>query len=236
MKKIVLAALIVLPSSASLAVADDPVLPPNPPPPSQYESLWTKSPFAVATPEAVADSPDYSLVGVTQLDGVAYASIVQKQNSDHFLISSETENKGMVLKSITRSKEGDDTFATVQKDGQILTLRLEKAPAGPVAAGPGVPGNAPPMVQNLQMPGAGLSPAVPGGPTNMAGSNPNSRFFRIHRPTIHLPPMPGQPGGAPNGQPNQPTGTPVTPESVAPGGNGQPSQQPVQPHFTPPSQ
>jgi hypothetical protein len=225
MKRVFLMTSLALLPWTCMAAADGTVLPPDPPAASHYETLWTKSPFSVATPEEAADSPDYALVGVTQLDGVAYASIVQKQNSDHFLISSEKEIKGMLLKSVTHSTNGTDTFASVEKDGQILTLKLESTPltpptapgTPPMGAAPGI--NVPPVAQNnIVMPGASQAPQ----PGTMSPAA--TRFMRIHRPAIHLPPMPNQ--GVP---PPMPTGAPPT-DPNAP----QPGQ--VQPHNPPPSQ
>jgi hypothetical protein len=235
MKKIVLIAGLLSIPWARMAVADATVLPPDPPPAAQYETLWTKSPFAVATPDAVADSPDYALVGVMQLDGEAYASIVEKQNSDHFLIASDKEVKGMKLKSITHSTTGSDTFATVEKDGQVLTLKLESAPLGPPPGAPpganGIPGmNVPtPTAQNIQMPGSQQNIPMPGANSDQAPLSPGAaRFMRIHRPVIHLPPNPNANQAPPAAA--QPTGS--APPS---GDNGQPPQS-VQPHLTPPSQ
>lgn len=224
--------------SLALAVkpvcADDAAVPGEGFAASHYETLWTKSPFSVATPDSVESSPDYNLVGITQLEGVAYASVVDTHTGNHFLISSDKANKeGLKLISITRSHNGSETYASVQKDGQPLTLKLQSAPAGPPT--PGVPGTnlgeqpsimVPPVTQNIQMPGAG-NPMTGGGP-NPANPMP-PRPPRVHRPVIHLPPMPsGQDGGT-----NQPapaaSGAPPTADS--PGG-----QQPVQTHAVPPPQ
>lgn len=201
---------------------------------AHYETLWTKSPFSVATAEAVEESPDYSVVGVTQLDGVSYASIIEKQNQDHFLISSDKPYKGLLLKTITRSHDGKDTYATVEKDGQILTLKLESAavsatvPGMPPVTVPGVPPQPGQTVQNITFPGANNPPPTSYNPA----STPPRTFTRIHRPPIHLPPNPtanqpdqgAQPAAAPTGG---------APANAAPG--GAPPAEPVQPHTPPPS-
>jgi len=215
------------------ACADDEALPGEGFAASHYETLWTKSPFSVATPDAVDSSPDYNLVGITQLEGVAYASVVDAHSGDHFLISSDKENKGLKLIAITRSRNGSDTYASVQKDGQPLTLKLQSAAAAP--ATPGAPGTmpgaqpqimVPPVTQNIQMPGVGNQ--IIGGAPNPTNPFP-PRPPRVHRPVIHLPPMPpGQDGGANQAIPPAP-GTP--PPADSSGG-----QQPVQTHTVPPSQ
>lgn len=198
---------------------------------AHYETLWTKSPFSVATPDAVEESPDYALVGIAQFDGIAYASVVDNHTQDHFLISTEKEVKGLKLVSINKSRTGSDTYASVQKSGQPLTLKLQAQAAGAGGGAPGIPlglnmpGNAPgeavPMsapstVQNIPMPGVGTPP-----PGAYNSGNALPRSIRVHRPTIHLPPAPGQ----------QPAGNVPPPPSAAPQG-----AQPVQPHNVPPPQ
>jgi hypothetical protein len=162
--------------------ADDPVVPSGGFPASRYEALWTKSPFAVATAEASPDSPDYSLVGVANIEGVFYASVIEIKSQEHFLLSSGKPSRGLTLTSITRSPNGLDSYAIVQKDGQTLTLKLEQAQIA-VAGGPtlnlgGLPGN---MTPPLPMPGAGPSYQNSG----------LIRFpVRIRHPLIHMPPRP----------------------------------------------
>ncbi len=175
--------------------------------PERYEELWTKSPFAVETPDdAVAtDTADYSLVGVAQLGGVTYASLIQKQNGAHLFVSSDKPLGGLSLNSISNKPDG--IYAMLTRDGQPLTLKLETATAGvPTAPGqpmgmaqPNMPGgfNAPaPTVpgvttQNIPMPGA----------FNPATARP---MIRIRRPIIHVPPrVPGQPTPPPGAPPGQ---------------------------------
>ena len=154
-------------------------------PADRYAALWTKSPFAVATSETVGDeSPDYFLVGVANIDGISYASVVEsKPPQDHFLISTDQAENGMTLKSINRNRDGSETYAVVVKDGQLLTLKLQQAPAEVAAnESPGAP-----MMNN--MPGA-MMPQIPmpGGANSVPSIRP---FTRFHRPPIHLPNMPG---------------------------------------------
>ena len=191
------------------ALADDSALPNSGFAPSRYESLWTKSPFAVATADAVEDSPDYSLVGIAEIDGVSYASLIEKQNQEHFLISSQKDKpvRGLVLLTISHGQGGSDTYANVQKDGQTITLKLEQ-----VAQAPGAPQvitmpNAMPsnVIQQIPMPG------VVGNPFGMGGNRP---FPRFRRPTIHLPPQPGaqvQPTQTAGNVPPPPPTPPPTP-------------------------
>jgi len=165
--------------------ADDATLPGDGFPAARYEALWTKSPFAVATSETEVDaSPDYMLVGIANIEGISYASVIEaKPPQEHFLISTDKPNRGMTLVSITRN--GSDTFAQVQKGGQTLTLKLEQAPAeGSVPGAPQIAQGMPPfspMPPQIQMPGG------QNGFVNPYSARPMPRF---HRAPIHLPPPP----------------------------------------------
>ena len=169
--------------------ADDPVVPGAGFPASRYETLWTKSPFAVATAEANEgpESPDYSLVGIaTNVNGISYASVIEKQKNEHFLISTDKPTRGMTLTSITIGHNGSDTYALVQKDGQPITLKLEQALAMAAANS-----NGPPI--NISIPnGNNTPPLPPPGTGNFPGPGSTRPFPRFHRPLIHLPFQPGQ--------------------------------------------
>jgi hypothetical protein len=173
-------------------------------PAARYQPLWTKSPFAVETPDQdTTESAEYSLVGVAELDGVAYASLIDKQNQNHLLLASDKPINGLTLNSITR-KPGGDTFATLTQNGQQLTLKLE-APA----ANAGLQG------------GGGLTGIVAPNIPMPNGSMPQSTrpLIRIHRPIIRLPQRIQnalnalQPGNQPGNQPNPPPGQPLPPTS-----------------------
>ena len=148
---------------------------------SRYEALWTKSPFAVATSEAGPESPDYMLVGIANVEGISYACLIDAHNQEHFLISTDKPNRGLMLTSITRNH--DDTYAAVQKDGESITLKLQQPP--PMAASTNMvvmPGGMPPGgASQLPMPGANLSIPESGRPP-----------IRFRRPLIHLPTPPMQ--------------------------------------------
>ncbi len=185
MKRLLILATVIL-LAAPARADDEPVIPTTDFAPARYEALWTKSPFAVATSEGPGEtSPDYMLVGVAKIDNVSYASVVQVQGGEHFLISSDQPVHGMTLNTITHSPNSPDTFATITKDGQTLTLKLQQAPAAvPGAVGTNAPATGPApgtMTQQITMPGSG-------GPfPNGASTRP---FARFHRAPIHLPPPP----------------------------------------------
>jgi hypothetical protein len=149
---------------------------------SRYEDLWTKSPFAVATSEAGPESPDYMLVGIANVDGISYACLIDAHNQEHFLISSDKPNRGLTLTSITRNH--DDTYAAVQKDGESITLKLQQPP--PMAAAPGAP-----SANTVVMPG-GMTPQLPMPGANLSIPGSGRPPTRFRRPLIHLPPPPPQ--------------------------------------------
>jgi hypothetical protein len=189
----------VAPTTTASGASADSGVPVGGYPASRYETLWTKSPFSVATAEdAVQTSPDYLLVGIANVDGIFYASVMERQPpQEHFLVSSDKLTRGLTLKSITKSSDGQDIYASLIKDNQPLTLKLEQPPAGTGVAAPGMANlqpNAPPGViqQQMQMPG-GSSPFPNGGA-------PTRPYFPRRRPQISLPPQPApqaQPQSAP---------------------------------------
>jgi hypothetical protein len=144
----------------------------------RYATLWTKSPFAIATPEAGAASQDFELVGLAQFDGVSYASLIDKQSNEHFVLSSDKPARNLTLVSISHSQGG--ATATIQRNGELLTLTQEEAPAsapGPVGAMP---------TPQVLAPGAPLS--------SVGGVIPPAYLVppraRVHRPGIRVPPHP----------------------------------------------
>jgi len=184
-RRLLSAALIGLLAICNRSVADDiPAAPGEGFPASRYETLWTKSPFAVETPDAAQSSPDYQLVGIAQFDGVSYASLIETQNQQHFLLSSDQPARGLTLVSITRGQGASGNLVVVQKNGQQITLHQDTSNTGPSAPNGAPIANAPaPMAQPLPMPGAGGPGTVP---------FPRRRFL-----PIHLPPNPGQMAPAP---------------------------------------
>jgi hypothetical protein len=171
-------------------------------PPDRYSDLWTKSPFAVETPdEVVTDSAEYSLVGVAQLGDVTYASLIEKQNQAHLLVSTGKPLGGLTLNSI--SNKSDGVYVMFTHDGQPLTLKLEAAPAGAPQAN-AMPGGVPVPFGGVPNMGGGQSIPMPGS-FNPANARP---LIRIRRPTIHVPPRFPSDQTAPPGQPTPPPGTP----------------------------
>jgi hypothetical protein len=156
--------------------------------PDHYEPLWTKSPFAVASADAPATSPDFKLEGLGRTDGISYAVILDTGNNDHFIVTTEKPVRGVTLVSISHGRDPSETSAIIKKDGEPLTLKLEHSTQ---TAGPLLPmeNGAVPMVSTPPTwNGGGI-----GGQGGLGGGAPPARFRP--RMTIHLPPSPSaQPG------------------------------------------
>lgn len=167
--------------AASPAWADEPVVPGDGFAPSRYETLWTKSPFAVASAQtAAAPSPDYSLTGVARIGGVSYASLVDTHTNERFLLSSNKPAGGLTLTSITLAHDG--SLAVVQKnDGQSITLKLETPP-------PPAPADLSSLPPNRRNRMTTMSNAPPASPAPGFVQPP----VRDRPPTIRVPPPPGQ--------------------------------------------
>ncbi len=183
--------------------------------PQRYEDLWTKSPFAVETPDApVTDSAEYSFVGVAQIGDVTYVSLVQKQNQAHLLVSSDKPLGDLKLDSI--SNKSDGVYASFTQNGQPLTLKLETAPAGAPQPGPiPAPGGMPSVFNQPMAAPGGQSIPMPG-TFNPSQARP---LIRIRRPLIHVPGRGPSPGGEPPPS--------VIPANAPPAGQPTPPPQPA---------
>lgn len=203
--------------SGSAVWADDAPLPGQGFDAPRYEALWTKSPFAVAAAEASQGSSDYTLRGVSKIDGVTYVNLVDNQSQgDHFLVTSDKPSRGLTLVSVTRGHGDVATQVVVQKAGQWITLKLDTSSSANVPPPPGAPiANTFPMpgaqASQIPMPGTGIvnvpqGGAIPGQPMPM----PPPRF----RPrTLHLPPYRQQQQGQQIDQPpQQPQQVPPPPQ------------------------
>ena len=153
--------------------ADDGGLPSGAFDASRYSLLWETSPFAVASPVAV-ESVQYSLVGAAEFEGVSYASIIDKQSQNHFVVTSKTPSHGLSMVSLTHGSSPGSVSATLQSSGGILKLALDTTTAPLVAP---QPVNTAPT-----MPMPGMSPGV----------NPNMLPLfrrRPHAAQIFTPPI-----------------------------------------------
>ena len=181
--------------------------------PPRYEDLWTKSPFAVETPDTqVTDTAEYSLVGVAQLGDVTYVSLVQKQSQAHLLVSSDKPLGDLTLNSVANKSDG--IYANLTQNGQPLTLKLVETT--PQAGAPPAPGM--PAMFNPNAGGPGMAPAG-GQNIPMPGTfNPSQArpLIRIRRPIIHVPNRLPNPGGEPAPAPAPGAGQPNSPPPGAP--------------------
>jgi hypothetical protein len=153
---------------------------------SRYEGLWTKSPFAIATPDAPAASEDYELVGMAQFDGISYVTLIDKQNQEHLIVASDKplrdsrHNLDLRLVSIAHGAGG--ASAVLLRNGESITLREEQSPAAP-----GAPASPPPVEISQQQ---GM---VPSGNPSVGGFVPAASLppaVRFHRRLIRIPPPP----------------------------------------------
>jgi hypothetical protein len=150
---------------------------------NRYANLWTQSPFAIATPDAPAASADYQLVGLAQFDGISYASLIEKQSQEHFVLASDKPVRNLKLVSISRGPSG--ASAIVLRNGESLTLHQEEAPPG--IAPPGMPMPMPALMgAPVFQPGMTVSPNPSVGGMTPAQWPPRARIHRI----IHVPPSP----------------------------------------------
>jgi hypothetical protein len=149
----------------------------------RYETLWTKSPFAIATPEAGATSTDYQLVGMAQFDGVSYASLIDQQTSEHFVLTSEKPVKNLTLVALHHDANG--ASAVIERQGERLVLHEDNAapPPAPAAA---------PMAT---VPMIAMPPGFPGGIRNspVGGVVMAPPQAHTHRPLIVVSPPPQNP-------------------------------------------
>lgn len=204
--------------SAVLVMADEPAIPGSGFAATRYEALWSKSPFSVASPDEGPESPDYSLVGIAQFDGISYATVINKQTQDHILVSSDKPVGGFTLISVTLGHDPSGTTAVLQKDGQSLTLKLEQAPVTGGANQPAMVNNAIP-VNMPPMPGSQLLGPQGAFNGNQPGMPPQP--FRRRDRIIHIPLPPGQ---APMPVTVTPAQADQSGQPVPPGQTGQPPQ------------
>ena len=141
-------------------------------PEDRYTTLWTKSPFAIATPDA-SPSTDYQLVGLAQFDGVSYASLVDKQTQEHFVLTSEKPVRNLSLISISHG--GPTSTAVIARAGERLILQ-EQNSSGTVAAPPPAP--------------VADTPARVIPEPTFEQTLPARLRATIHRPAVVVPPRP----------------------------------------------
>ncbi len=65
------------------------------------------------------DVSGFSLRGIARVEGIFYASIVNDQTGQHFLLSSRSPEQGLELLAITPSEE-----AIIRQAGRSFSLRL----------------------------------------------------------------------------------------------------------------
>lgn len=99
-----------------------PAVPPSGCDADHFRSLWTASPFVLATPESTAVSAEFSLVGVACFEGVSYASLVDTGTQEHFTLSSDKPVHGLTLLSVAKGKTGA-TVNIQRASGELMILK-----------------------------------------------------------------------------------------------------------------
>ncbi len=93
--------------------------------------LWTKSSFAVETSVAsVATTTEYQLIGAARFDGSFYASLVDKRNQEHFLLSSDRTVRDLMLVSVSHDRSGK-LSALIQCRGEMMSLTADAIGSSP---------------------------------------------------------------------------------------------------------
>ncbi len=101
---------------------------------SHYQTLWSHSPFAVASAEQSPATSQYQLAGIAKFDNVSYASLIDKGNQEHFLLSTQRPDRGLKLISIQSAHDSSPVRAILQKDGQELCVEMDAPAGGPTVA------------------------------------------------------------------------------------------------------
>jgi hypothetical protein len=148
---------------------------------AHYESLWIRSPFAVASAETAPESSDYALVGIAQFDGISYASLVDKKSQEHFLLAGNKPANGLTLLSITPGHGGADTVAVVRKNGDSIRLKLQGS--GDVLVGSKIETTPAPKV-STPAPTVDLSPSPE---TEVPRARHHLRVIQIPPPPVNPP-------------------------------------------------
>jgi hypothetical protein len=195
---------------ASAAARGDDVLP-KAFPANRYDKMSTHSPFSPPTaapvaPVAVAAPTgtwtDKLAVTLLMQEGSIYvATVVDRESSKHYLVTSEKENaQQMMLSSVQWGNKNNPPRVTIRRGTQFGLVAFDPT------AGGGGSASAPPASFNNPM----FRPAIPGSPNNGA-PNPGAALF--HAPpggrggpitpsaVIRRPPIPAVP-------------TPVNPRAV----------------------
>lgn len=172
-------------------------------PAARYQKLSAHSPFSPPTIAAPVTSAPIAPAGswsdkltvtlLMQQGGKYVAMLLDRDSSEHFLVTSDTENnRNMMLSSVQWSDQLKQTRVTIRKGKEFGQVAFDpNATAAAPSSAPGLPGaiSRPSPVS----PGPGAGPALfhpP--PGSVGGRGPQSPPI-VRRPTISANPPPAIP-------------------------------------------
>jgi hypothetical protein len=110
--------------------ADEQVIPQGYPV-ERYEPLWKKSPFSLASANAVAAVPagfadSLALTGVMKIGGEVYVSVVDKVTKERQMLSAKAEGQAILVEKLELADNDPGKVAvTLRKGGEISLLRYD---------------------------------------------------------------------------------------------------------------
>ena len=200
------------------AQADD--ILPKPFPASRYEKMSARSPFspptvaafvpAAPTVPTVSWSDKLAVTALMEQGGKYFATVVDRDSSQHFLISSDTENNDhdrIMLSSVQWAAKINQTRITIRKGTEFGQVAFDpsaavstSSPAVPGAipgafprlgAGPTLPGarpfNPPPGANGGPRPTQPAPAVIRRGPISAAPVTPNAGRSALNRATPQTP-------------------------------------------------
>ena len=134
----------------------------------------------VSAMEPPQGSFNYSLVGVARFDGISYASLIDRQTKEHFLLSTEKAENGLTLTSITSDWSASGASAVIQQDGRLIILKLGSNERGAVSDTPSP--QTVPLANSFPMPDL----ATPDHPTPPPGASLPLVFQSVDTKALNL--------------------------------------------------
>ncbi|KAB2638727.1 MAG: hypothetical protein DVB30_05730 [Verrucomicrobia bacterium] len=154
---------------------------------ARFQSLITKSPFALPTAEESSPLGErYAITGILTIGGKEQVFVFDRNDQSRELLTSTPNAKNMMLVSIQREGTAQPTKATIRvgtETGTISYLEAapQPAPASPVAGAPQTPGRGP--VQLPPLPSLPKQPITAQGQPGQQPTTPPTRRI-IRRPVI----------------------------------------------------
>ena len=96
-------------------------------PVDRYEPIWKRSPFTLssAVDDSGAASQQLALTGLLRINNEAYASVLDKQTKQRFLVSKEPDPQGLSLVSFQNPDDPSTLVVTLQRGSETFSLRYD---------------------------------------------------------------------------------------------------------------